>query len=100
MRSWGEDYKLPIRYSTLPPIARAAVRAQYVKLQGGLCMYCNHSLEEDAPESVTSKTINWDLFPPDFLRYPIHLQHDHNTDLTEGAVHAYCNAVLWYYHGR
>jgi hypothetical protein len=34
------------------------------------------------------------------LKSPIHLQHDHDTGLTEGAVHAYCNAVLWQYEGR
>jgi hypothetical protein len=49
---------------------------------------------------VTSKPINWKLFPENFLMYPVHLQHDHNTNLTEGAVHAYCNAVLWQYEGR
>jgi hypothetical protein len=40
------------------------------------------------------------LFPPNFLKYPVHLQHNHDTDMTEGAVHARCNAVMWQYHGR
>jgi hypothetical protein len=30
----------------------------------------------------------------------IHLQHCHKTNMTEGAVHAYCNAVLWQYEGK
>ena len=34
------------------------------------------------------------------LAHPIHLQHNHSTDMTEGAVHAYCNCVLWQYEGR
>ena len=46
------------------------------------------------------KKINWKLFPPFFLRFPIHLQHNHDTNMTEGAVHAYCNAVMWQYEGR
>jgi len=100
MRSWGESYNLPLRYSALAPEARSRVRAQYIQLQDGLCMYCNKSLNEPPPEHITSKHINWSLFPPNFLLYPVHLQHNHATDLTEGAVHAYCNAVLWCYHGR
>jgi hypothetical protein len=38
------------------------------------------------------------LFPELFLKYPVHLHHSHVTGLTIGAVHAYCNAVLWVYH--
>ena len=34
------------------------------------------------------------------LDHPIHLQHSHNTGVTEGAVHNYCNAVMWQYDGR
>ena len=44
--------------------------------------------------------INYRLFPPGFLKNPIHLQHDHDTNMTEGAVHAKCNAVLWEYYGK
>ena len=39
-------------------------------------------------------------FPQNFLQYPIHLQHNHDTGMTEGAVHNYCNAVMWQYEGR
>lgn len=52
------------------------------------------------PEKITSKPINWKLFPKEFLKNPIHLHHSHDTDMTLGAVHAYCNAVLWQYHGE
>lgn len=44
--------------------------------------------------------VDWSLFPVGFLNSPIHLQHCHKTDMTEGAVHAMCNAVMWVYEGR
>ena len=91
---------LPVHYNSLTPVQRRAVREEYVKLQGGNCMYCHKDLTGEPCRRVTSKRINWKLFPPNFLKYPIHLQHCHKTGLTEGAVHAYCNAVLWQYHGK
>lgn len=93
-------YNLPVYYSKASSKERRAIREQYVKEQGGMCMFCNTSLDEKPPKSVTSKPINWRAFPPGFLKNPVHLQHDHFSDLTEGAVHAYCNAVMWQYHGR
>ena len=75
------------------------VREEYVGRQNGLCMFCNCPLDHQPPEHI-KKPIDWKLFPPNFLSNPVHLQHDHNTGMTEGAVHAYCNAVLWQYHGR
>ena len=93
-------YNLPVEYDRLPAKEKRLVREQYIKEQKGLCMYCNEDLTEDPPASVTSKTIMWRAFPPGFLKNPIHLQHCHDSGLTEGAVHAYCNAVLWQYHGR
>lgn len=93
-------YNLPIEYSKAPPHVRKAVRSQYVQEQGGLCYWCNQPLNKEPPISIRSKHIDWRLFPPNFLRHPVHLQHDHSTDLTEGAVHALCNAVMWQYHGR
>ena len=93
-------YKLPIRYSSSNANKRKIVREQYVKLQKGLCYWCKHSLDKEPPEHIKRKHINWNLFPPNFTKYPIHLQHNHKTDLTEGAVHALCNAVMWQYHGR
>lgn len=92
--------ELPVDYTKLTPQQRREVRMEYIKEQNNLCMYCNETLDEKPPERITSKQINWKLFPENFLMYPVHLQHDHNTNLTEGAVHAYCNAVLWQYEGR
>lgn len=93
-------YNLPVEYSKLPPNEKRLVREQYIKEQKGLCWYCKESLQENPPNRVTSKPIDWRRFPKNFLKYPVHLQHNHQSDLTEGAVHAYCNAVLWQYHGK
>ena len=93
-------FNLPIEYSKSDRNTRRMVREQYIKEQNGKCMFCKENLSENPPESVTNKVIDWRAFPDNFLKYPVHLQHDHDTDLTEGAVHAYCNAVLWQYHGR
>ena len=95
-----QKFNLPVMYGGLEWQDRRAVREQYVCEQGGNCMHCNALLASDPPKSITSKRIDWKLFPPLFLKYPVHLQHSHKTGLTEGAVHAYCNAVLWQYHGR
>jgi hypothetical protein len=91
---------LPVKYDSLTWQEKRDVRNEYAKLQNGLCFYCNEDLSKGAPYSVTSKRINWKIFPPNFLKHPVHLQHCHKTGLTEGAAHAYCNAVLWQYHGR
>ena len=91
---------LPVEYDELTGPERRAVREEYVRLQGGNCWYCGENLEAGAPERIKEKEINWSYFPPNFLAHPVHLQHDHETGLTEGAVHAYCNAVLWQYEGR
>jgi len=94
--------KLPAQYSILSAAKRRQIRLEYIKQQDGKCCYCEGSLEEEPPKKVTSKPIKWSLFPRGerFLDYPVHLHHDHDTDLTIGAVHAYCNAVLWQYHGE
>jgi hypothetical protein len=91
---------LPVDYTKLDWRERKEVRLQYIEEQSNLCHHCGCSLSEAAPTHITSKKINWNLFPPNFLQYPIHLQHDHETGMTEGAVHSYCNAVLWQYYGR
>jgi len=91
---------LPAKYSTLTWQERRAVRQQYIDNQNGQCYFCSHPLDERPPAEITSKVIDWSLFPENFLKHPIHLQHDHDTDLTEGAVHAYCNAVMWQYHQK
>lgn len=94
------EYKLPVRYSRCDWKTRREVREQYVREQNGLCMWCKQPLDGKPAPHITSKKVNWKLFPPNFTKNPVHLQHDHGTDLTEGAVHAYCNAVMWQYHGR
>lgn len=79
---------------------RKAVRLEYVKTQDGKCYYCKSDINAEPPADIRSKKINWSLFPPNFLKNPIHLHHSHKTGLTLGAVHARCNAVLWQYHGE
>lgn len=91
------DIRLPVLYDNLNWQETREIREQYAFVQDYKCMFCKQDLEV-RPEQT--KKINWGLFPPNFLRYPVHLQHCHKTGLTEGAVHAYCNAVLWQYHGR
>lgn len=92
--------KLPVDYTKLTPFQRKQVREEYIKLQNNKCYYCGEDLNKKAPDRITNKPINWSLFPPNFLKYPIHLQHDHYNNMTEGAVHNYCNAVMWQYEGR
>jgi len=94
------DNKLPIFYSRADSKQRRLVREQYVREQNGLCYWCKQPLTNSAPKHITEKKINWSLFPQGFLKNPVHLQHNHDTDLTEGAVHAICNAYMWQYHGR
>ena len=87
----------PVDYTKLKPRERKVVREEYVKEQGGLCMFCHGPLDHTP---IQDKKIDWRLFPLGFLKNPVHLQHNHVTGLTEGAIHAYCNAVLWQYHGK
>ena len=92
--------KLPVNYTKLTPKEKREVREEYIKIQGGKCMWCGDDIYGTPPEKILNKEINWRNFPKGFLANPIHLQHDHHTLLTEGAVHAYCNAVMWQYHNR
>lgn len=96
----ANEIRLPCAYSELTREERARVREQYIVVQKGLCMYCEEPLGENPPKRVTDKPILWSMFPEGFLNYPVHLQHCHKTDMTQGAVHAYCNAVLWQYHDQ
>jgi len=93
-------YKLPVDYDKLAQWQRREVREQYIVEQSGECLYCGNPLESGPKEDVLSLPIDLRLFPPFFLKNPIHLQHCHSSGMTEGAVHAYCNAVLWQYHNR
>ena len=94
------SYKLPVNYYRIHWSVRKKVREQYIKEQQGLCYWCKSSLKEDPPREIMEKEINMALFPETMFDYPIHLQHDHTTGMTEGAVHARCNAVMWQYHNR
>lgn len=89
--------KLPVNYAELTQQERRDVRNRYVFLQRNLCYHCKTSLAE---KPKMKYKINWSLFPENFLKYPVHLHHCHNTGMTIGAVHSYCNAVLWQYHGE
>jgi len=93
-------YTLPVMYDRLKRDEKRLVREQYIQEQGGLCYWCKLPLTGQPPAEILNKKINWRAFPPGFLNAPVHLQHDHNSGLTEGAVHGYCNAVMWQYHGR
>ena len=92
--------KLPIKYSESSFSEKREARNEYITKQNNLCYFCGKPLDEPAPKVVTDKKINWSIFPKNFLKYPIHLQHDHETDKTEGAVHNYCNAVMWQYYNK
>jgi len=91
---------LPAIYNKLTRLQKIRVREEYIKLQDGNCFWCKESLKLPPPINIQSTEINLNLFPPNMLKYPIHLQHDHSTGLTEGAVHARCNCVMWQYYNR
>ena len=96
-------YELPVYYNRLNIKEKSIVRQQYITEQNNNCYFCGESLDLPPPPRITMKHINWKAFPggkEGFMKYPVHLQHNHVTGLTEGAVHSFCNAVLWQYHGR
>lgn len=92
----------PQNYDLLTRQERRELRLRYVEAQKGKCHHCGADLNGEPSADVMSKRINWRLFPggEEFLRYPVHLHHCHDTGMTIGAVHARCNAVLWQYHGE
>ncbi len=79
---------------------RRAMRIQYIEHQKGLCIHCNAPLSGPPAKHIQAKAINLKLFPPNFLKHPIHLHHNHSTGMTIGAIHARCNAYLWQYRGE
>ena len=91
---------LPVDYNSLEPLQRKAVRERYARIQNGLCHHCGEPLSAEPAKHVYDKPIKRWLFPKTFFQWPVHLHHDHNTGMTIGAVHNYCNAVLWQYHGE
>lgn len=90
--------KLPINYVKANRWIRKEAREQYVKDQDGKCYHCKYLLNIKAPSIITNIPLTIHLFPKDFFNWPIHLHHNHNTGMTIGAVHNYCNAILWEYH--
>lgn len=92
--------KLPVNYKETHHAERRKVREEYVNLQRGKCYHCDYLLIGQPPQSIRSKSINKNLFPSGFFKWPVHLHHNHKTGMTIGAVHNYCNAVLWQYHGE
>lgn len=90
----------PADYRAMTQPERRKMREAYVVEQNGFCCHCSKPLDRKPDMSLP---IRWSLFPgghDGFLRYPVHLHHNHKTGMTIGAVHAYCNAVLWQYHGE
>ena len=92
--------KLPTEYSKLSISDRIEVRKAYIAQQHHKCFYCHRRFTQDPPKEIHNKKIHPELFPQGFFNSPIHLHHDHNTDITIGAVHAFCNAILWQYEGK
>lgn len=92
--------KLPIDYSSAHWTTRRAAREEYIRQQDGKCAHCGEPLSGAPALSVTEKPVCPKLFPKNFFTWPVHLHHCHETGLTIGAVHNYCNAVLWQYHGE
>ncbi len=88
---------LPVRYKELSSSEKRKVRELYISLQNGKCCYCKCDLNSEPPKNITNKPVDKKLFPVNFFDYPIHLHHNHNTGLTIGAIHCYCNAVSWIY---
>jgi len=78
---------------------RRTVREEYIKLQDERCYHCGADLDGN-PYDPDDRTINKALFPEGFFKYPVHLHHNHDTGMTIGAVHAYCNAILWQFYGE
>lgn len=92
--------KLPVDYRAIDQRERREVRNEYVRLQRGKCQHCLAPLSGEPLPEIKALPLNLRQFPDGFLRHPVHLHHDHKTGMTIGAVHAYCNGVLWQYHGE
>lgn len=91
---------LPINYNTASISQRRLAREAYVQQQQGLCAYCGEPLTGPPRKDVQAKKITPHLFPETMFQWPVHLHHDRKTGLTKGAVHCYCNAVLWQFEGE
>ncbi len=92
--------KLPVNYNKINFKERKLAREQYIEAQQGLCCHCNIFLHNPPPDTILDMGVNKRLFPKNFFKWPVHLHHNHKTGMTIGAVHHYCNAVLWQHHGE
>lgn len=90
----------PQNYKALSPQERRELRNRYRAEQDDNCWHCKEPLKGKPAGYIMAKPLNQRLFPAGFLRWPVHLHHDHGTGMTIGAVHAWCNGVLWQYHGE
>lgn len=91
---------LDMDYRKLTWLERQELREEYMRIQNNECFYCGSDLRKEVPTELTDIPIDWSLFPTNFLQYPVHLQHNHQTGMTEGAVHSFCNALMWNYERR
>lgn len=96
----SKEISLPANYKELSWSERKRVREMYVKIQKGKCSHCGAELNGPASDKIIKTFIRKSLFPKNFFKYPVHLHHNHDTNMTIGAVHAECNAVLWQYYGK
>lgn len=94
-----QTWHLPVKYKELSKSEKFEVRNQYRRQQDDLCAYCGEPLSEPCAPKIKAKRLDLRRFPPGFLDHPVHLHHDHDTGLTLGAVHAYCNGVSFQYDG-
>ena len=95
-----KQFKLPVYYSKLSIVEKKQIRELYTQKQQGKCYFCHKDLNKLPSRKMLGMPINKKLFPKNFFDYPIHLHHNHSTDLTIGAVHNLCNAVLFQYCGE
>lgn len=95
-----KDFTLPVLYDDLHWTEKRVVREKYIEIQKGFCSHCFKPLSENPPKEILEKKITKRLFPENFFKHPVHLHHDHKTGYTIGAIHNYCNAVLWEHFGE
>lgn len=88
---------LPVNYEKCSRNMRRKVREEYVRLQDGNCYYCSAPLDGMPAPAIAIKKITKSLYPTGFFNHPVHLHHNHDTEMTIGAIHCHCNAVLWEY---
>lgn len=92
--------ELPVDYTKLSAKKKKLVREEYVRIQNGICPVCKRPLDNLPSQEIMEQEIDWSLFPPFFLKHPVHLHHCHKTGQTISAIHARCNAYQWVIHGE